>query len=86
MKLPRKRNITKRTKKIKGENDDIQKKLTPDDDDDEERKKRTECESVTTSQPGNIRQIIWDHKACIQQYLQRVMNITSAVTVTFFMA
>lgn len=25
------------------------------------------------------RQIIWGHKACIQQYLQRVMNITGAV-------
>lgn len=23
-----------------------------------------------------MRKIIWDHKACIQQYLQRVMNIT----------
>lgn len=31
-----------------------------------------------------MNQIIWGHKACIQQYLQRVMNITAAVTLTFF--
>lgn len=34
--------------------------------------------------PNNMSQIIWGHKACIQQYLQRVMNITAAVTLTFF--
>lgn len=33
-----------------------------------------------------MNQIISSHKACIQQYLQRVMNIAATVTLTFFIA
>lgn len=36
-------------------------------------------EKRNLTEPCNMRQIIWDHKACIQQYLQRVMNTTGAI-------
>lgn len=38
-----------------------------------------EKEKRNVTEPCNMRQIIWDHKACIQQYLQRVMDITGSI-------
>lgn len=47
-----------------------------------ERKEERKKGKRNVTEPCNMRQIIWDHKACIQQYLQRVMNTTGGIRLT----